>query len=126
MLTLELNTMTKKTFIEKERKNIFLTNCIVKIWGDPIIWIKIPETRQGKPHWWRTSSTTLSKKIGHGTADTWHLTCDMWRMKCDTWHMTHRRGWTVSLKMFSPQFLQFWIHSVLKILNKRNNQWQRC
>ena len=57
-----------------------------------------------------------------------------------TWHVTHdmqQMIWgELSLKMSAPQFLWFWIDSVLKILSlnekmnelitKLNNEWQRC
>ena len=78
------------------------------------------------------------KKL-HLTHGTWHVTPDTWNLRHDMWHVTHshvtwdtwhvtREMWHMvaaerSLKISAPQLLQFWIDSVLKILNKRINQW---
>ena len=56
----------------------------------------------------------------HLTRDTRHVTPDMWHMICDMWHIVEGEN---SLKILAPQFLQFGIDSVLKILNKRMNEW---
>ena len=53
----------------------------------------------------------------------WQLTHDTWHVTHNMWHVTHGGGVEYALKMAAPQLFQFWIDSVLKILNRRMTEW---